>query len=744
MRGLPGSIFLELIAPSTHHVRNSIIMGSKRCSQDEKDRLLQPLLSNTSETDHYTELKPGASESQSRDKPKRKCWVTVCWWVIFVIASPLILFWPTSTVVLTFFIIYKYCCKHKPPDDHPPEESPSQPSTPSDDGKHLGKEDGPPVKKMKNLGNTCYVNSMLQSVNQTSELHLMFSNWRIQTYIITIPNVETVEVVVSDTFGPLTQELFEFFGQIHLENHPVVAAYGIVRELRKRNPRFGRGTEEDSHEALRCLLDGLKMEEIDKIKKFFCVKYGVTKDPDSQKHLDGEEKLMLKQYLRLAAKQKTPIETIVGGVQVSTTICRECFTAIQNEEKFFDISLSLPAIKPHTVTEYAIYSLSKSGTHNHGNDSLIAHPSNQSSIPSVPDRSADISIIVHVDSEVPVGSYHSQEDEQQFGDDTGVHYDTAEDDFPSACNSPVNVEVMDDAETHSSSKEHSTTSVITNDEGNKSNKTVCDDQRYPDKENSLDGDGKQLTVACINHPHNIDKSDIHAPTMNDQDVDQDKEFIVTTSVKDPMNGDQDVLPSNKQDQYANSYLTIAQHTEDPKEDSGTYLDARQYQDEKLDHDIKLIQADVDSKFGNSHAEFNPDTGHTEFEVAVNKAKLNKYLEHKCMHFQPKSEIENESLQLTGLESSLQDFTDLDILSDDNKFICNTCTENCTKTQSDTEALCLVSKQITIHHLPQILILHVKRFTIESDGVFKDGRHISFPYKLNMSPYCTSECLKDDF
>ena len=30
---------------------------------------------------------------------------------------------------------------------------------------------------------------MLQSVNQTSELHLMFSNWRIQTYIITIPNV---------------------------------------------------------------------------------------------------------------------------------------------------------------------------------------------------------------------------------------------------------------------------------------------------------------------------------------------------------------------------------------------------------------------------------------------------------------------------------------------------------------------------------------------------------------------------
>ena len=49
-----------------------------------------------------------------------------------------------------------------------------------------------------------------------------------------------------------------------------------------------------------------------------------------------------------------------------------------------------------------------------------------------------MSVIVHVDSEVPVGNYHSQEDEQQYGDDTGVHYVTAEGDFPSAHNSSVN------------------------------------------------------------------------------------------------------------------------------------------------------------------------------------------------------------------------------------------------------------------------------------------------------------------
>ena len=29
-----------------------------------------------------------------------------------------------------------------------------------------------------------------------------------------------------------------------------------------RNPRFTRGTQEDSHEALRCMFDALKTEEI--------------------------------------------------------------------------------------------------------------------------------------------------------------------------------------------------------------------------------------------------------------------------------------------------------------------------------------------------------------------------------------------------------------------------------------------------------------------------------------------------
>ena len=56
-------------------------------------------------------------------------------------------------------------------------------------------------------------------------------------------------------------------------------------------------------------------------------------------------------------------------------------------------------------------------------------------------------------------------------------------------------------------------------------------------------------------------------------------------------------------------------------------------------------------------------------------------------------------------------------------------------------LCQVSKQIMIHHLPPVLILHMKRFDIGSYEVAKDDRHISFPEILDMAPYCTTECIK---
>ena len=61
--------------------------------------------------------------------------------------------------------------------------------------------------------------------------------------------------------------------------------------------------------------------------------------------------------------------------------------------------------------------------------------------------------------------------------------------------------------------------------------------------------------------------------------------------------------------------------------------------------------------------------------------------------------------------------------------------------NDEPILSQVSKQLMIHQLPPILILHMKRFDIGFDVMTKDDRHISFPEILDMAPYCTFECIK---
>ena len=71
-----------------------------------------------------------------------------------------------------------------------------------------------------------------------------------------------------------------------------------------------------------------------------------------------------------------------------------------------------------------------------------------------------------------------------------------------------------------------------------------------------------------------------------------------------------------------------------------------------------------------------------------------------------------------------------------------CCASCLEENGNNEpVLCQVSKQIMIHQLPPVLILHMKRFEIGYYEVTKDCQHISFPEILDMAPYCTTKCLE---
>lgn len=79
-----------------------------------------------------------------------------------------------------------------------------------------------------------------------------------------------------------------------------------------------------------------------------------------------------------------------------------------------------------------------------------------------------------------------------------------------------------------------------------------------------------------------------------------------------------------------------------------------------------------------------------------------------------------------LYDCIEEFVTLELLDDDNKWFCSKCKRS-TK----------LTKKISITRLPQVLIIHFKRFKVSPDGLFKKlDTFIDYPVKkeLNLTPY----------
>ena len=63
--------------------------------------------------------------------------------------------------------------------------------------------------------------------------------------------------------------------------------------------------------------------------------------------------------------------------------------------------------------------------------------------------------------------------------------------------------------------------------------------------------------------------------------------------------------------------------------------------------------------------------------------------------------------------------------------------------SSEYAECLVSKQLLIHDLPRILILHMKRFHL-GPRVTKNNNQITFSDELNIAPFCSDYSVSSHF
>ncbi|KAM0887468.1 hypothetical protein ACQ4PT_029014 [Festuca glaucescens] len=208
-------------------------------------------------------------------------------------------------------IVYCVLCQNEVPIDMPTVETFVAAPAAVPDKKNIGavgsdalvlaNNHGNVIKGLPNLGNTCFFNSVLQSLLALDR----FRNKMLG------PDVAT---------GAITMSLKKLFVETNASNDAggALSPKSLFSSISSKYPQFKGYQMQDSHELLRCFLDGLGTEETEARK--------LAEDASS-------------------AGVPTIVESIFGGQLSSTVSSTECTHGSVKHDQFLDLSLPVPSRK---------------------------------------------------------------------------------------------------------------------------------------------------------------------------------------------------------------------------------------------------------------------------------------------------------------------------------------------------------------------------------------------------------------
>ncbi|XP_022871466.1 ubiquitin carboxyl-terminal hydrolase 2-like isoform X1 [Olea europaea var. sylvestris] len=163
------------------------------------------------------------------------------------------------------------------------------------------------VRGIVNLGNTCFFNSTIQNLLAINKLRDYFFK-------------------LDESVGPLIAAL----RKLCLETSPEAGTGSVINprslfgSFCSKAPQFRGFQQHDSHEFLRCLLDGLYTEEL-----------------SAKKHINSSQ-----DDGKSTITDLTSVHALFGGQLSSTVSCLECAHSSKVYEQFLDLSLPVPTKKP--------------------------------------------------------------------------------------------------------------------------------------------------------------------------------------------------------------------------------------------------------------------------------------------------------------------------------------------------------------------------------------------------------------
>jgi len=628
--------------------------------------------------------------------------------------------------------------------------------------------DLPRVKGLNNLGNTCFFNSVIQCLSQTLVLAQLLDsqvNQGIQFLASGISSSgSSVEEDEEDDCnfvdgypdlnlklsegGPMLTSLSAFLKEMHNSKSTAITPSHLFTQVAKQSPKFRGMQQQDSHELLRYLMDGLRNEEARRQKTAILKNFGLTEKTDP-KLVANSIKRKIQVYGRKA--NHSLLDKIFSGQMVSTIVCEECHHSSLNYEQFLDISLPVVEDKPSKPPPKSgsLKSLPDDGEatccgaqEKKKSKSQIKKEKERLRKEKRSKKNSVSSISEHkiVDnSEKEIEEVQGNED---FDNDEVIK------------TSSETLEVTQDSKQVNST--HLKDAYSNGDEGN------CEDEdgKVVEEEGEWEWDygepweDKQILKlkAASNKSEtkndgseylnvSVDESDYESHINLGANSVHTKEPLEVEKIDETGASSNADIEDNDTEEYQGSWVLTKSLLNNLQQ-----LDNLMKVNKNLDPHMQDLCKDLANMKMNNLGKLVSGED-SNFDLSRLKT------------FDQKAQIKHEwtSSTLTGLApryktspgecsiySCLNNFTQSELLTGQNKWACDCCTEkskvgsssDCSKSEIGT-VYSNASKQLLLFSPPAILTLHLKRFQQTLSGCKKVNKHVSFPLVLEMAAFFSS-------
>lgn len=569
----------------------------------------------------------------------------------------------------------------------------------------------------------------------------------------------------------------------------------LLNSFKKKNMQCMDGGQHDSHELLRHLLEIARNEDLKRYQSIILKEVGLNEKTNPE-GVEDSLKCRVKFYGNQASSRLLGPEPVFRGVLVSTLECLDCGHTSHNSEPFLDLSLPVIADKPqppilrrknngnedsfditgnvitnNTPSKHQLKKEKKAARKNRKNkrdstsnsndginnclDKLVNNEENNDMNESE-ESDADVEDNTETEIVIPeVGeSGYSSEKQSTLpspaspsNESIKVNEDTMKTEYP--------FRAREDLLKHEYSIGTSEDSLKANDY---SVKTEAETMKLRESTIKRNEAALHCTELNMNNPENgpllqtVDTNNVNANFPDAKNLEPLRCFEMTENG----NNAGRILPlSSNMDDHLSLNLSLDNPSSrvtsltlyDPNEDrsivGGNNMLLIKDKDKEEEEDDDEEEETAYNKQWKIRRKVDSPIEINSITFGIAKMAINSNLK-TCLRDAPAC-IDDASTRYPtkegecSIQSCLNQFTALELMTGSNKVGCEACTKRETKVQNnnaDTKMVCTPStKQYLISKVPAVLILHLKRFQAQRVDFRKVTRHVSFPILLDLAPIC---------